>query len=198
MNIRPDQVDDFAAQLQPGFYADPETMREAILHGRSFNLIHVESVFKFDIFPLSSDEFSQTQFRRRQFRETRFGDTPIECAFATAEDTVLSKLIWYRSGGETSSQQWNDLRGILRAQNDHLDLQYLNLWAPRLGVADLLRRLLEEDTAMSLRMRIAMVLIRPFTFVLPHLRWRLACSYSCGMQFTLRGRMRELTCLRFR
>jgi len=144
VSLRLDQVDDFVAGLKPGFYADPEAIRDALKRGRSFNLIHVDSVFKFDFFPLSADEFSQTQFRRRQFRETRFGDTPIECAFATAEDIVLSKLIWYRSGRETSEQQWNDLRGILRTQKGRLDLEYLNVWAPRLGVADLLERLLHE------------------------------------------------------
>jgi hypothetical protein len=63
---------------------------------------------------------------------------------ATAEDTVLNKLRWYRAGGETSERQWNDLRGIVQVSGARLDLAYLNTWAPRLGVADLLERLLHK------------------------------------------------------
>jgi hypothetical protein len=101
-DLRVDQVEELAAQLKADFYADPEMIKEALASGRSFNLIHYASSFKFDIFPLQKDEFSQTQFGRRQFAETRSLGDPIECAVATAEDTVLNKLRWYRAGGETS------------------------------------------------------------------------------------------------
>ena len=145
VTLRADQVEEFAAELRADFYADPEMMQEALARGRSFNLIHYASTFKFDLFPLQADEYSQTQFGRRRFAETRLlADEPIECAFATAEDTILTKLRWYRTGGETSERQWNDLRGILQVSGAALDLDYLKSWAPRLGVADLLDRLLKE------------------------------------------------------
>jgi hypothetical protein len=141
-----DRVDQFAAALKEDFYADADMMKQAIEYGRSFNIIHYASSFKFDIFPLRADEYSQAQFQRRRFAETRaFGDKPIECAFASAEDTILNKLRWYRAGGEVSERQWNDLRGILQTSGGHLDLDYLNAWAPRLGVADLLERLLTSS-----------------------------------------------------
>jgi hypothetical protein len=143
-DIRPDQIEEFAAELKADFYADTEMIKEALARGRSFNLIHLASSFKFDIFPLQKDDFSQTQFARRQVAETTSLGDPIECAVATAEDTILNKLRWYRTGGETSERQWNDLRGILRVSGTRLDLAYLNTWAPRLGVADLLERLLHE------------------------------------------------------
>jgi hypothetical protein len=63
---------------------------------------------------------------------------------ATAEDTILRKLEWYRAGGETSERQWNDLRGVLKVSGPHLDLVYLRHWAPFLKVDDLLERLLAE------------------------------------------------------
>ena len=118
-------------------------MREALEHRRAFNLIHYASSFKFDIFPVQADDYGEMQFRRRRFAETRsFGGEPIECAFATAEDTVLSKLCLYRAVGGVSQQQWNDLRGIMEISGDQLDCDYLRAWASRLGVADLLERLL--------------------------------------------------------
>jgi hypothetical protein len=148
-DLRVDQIDDFAGGLKVDFYADPETMKQAIQRGRSFNVIQLATTFKFDIFPLARDEFSLTQFGRRQFSETKSLGNPIECAVASAEDTILNKLRWYRLGGETSERQWNDLRGIVRIQGDTLDQGYLNIWAPRLGVDDLLERLLHEGTPSS-------------------------------------------------
>ena len=44
---------------------------------------------------------------------------------ATAEDTILAKLEWYRAGGESSERQWNDLRGIARVRGPPLDLACL-------------------------------------------------------------------------
>ncbi len=126
-DLRPDRIEEFVAELTADFYA--------LARRRSFNLIHYASSFKFDIFPLQKDEFSQTQFNRRQFAETTSLGDPIECAVATAEDTVLNKLRWYRFGGETSERQWNDLRGIVRVSGARLDLASLNEWASRLGHA---------------------------------------------------------------
>jgi hypothetical protein len=143
-DLRADQIEEFVAELKADFYAGPEMIKEALAGGRSFNLIHLASSLKFDIFPLQKDDFSQTQFARRKFAETTSLGDPIEFAVATAEDTILNKLRWSRTGGETSERQWNDLRGILRVSGARLDLVYLNTWAPRLGVADLLERLLHE------------------------------------------------------
>jgi hypothetical protein len=72
------------------------------------------------------------------------GPDPIECAVASAEDTILRKLEWYRARGETSERQWNDLRGVLRVSGDMLDRDYLRTWAKYLKVDDLLERLLNE------------------------------------------------------
>jgi hypothetical protein len=144
--ITEDYVEEFAAALKTDFYADPEMMRDSIRSGRPFNLIHFDSPFKYVVFPLPSDQYSRTELARRRFERTSsIGDEPIECAVATAEDTILTKLRWYRAGGETSERQWNDLRGILKVSGAALDAAYLKQWAPQLGVNDLLDKLLEES-----------------------------------------------------
>lgn len=144
-DLRADQVDNLAALLQPDFYADPAMMREALERKRSFNVIHYQTSFKIDVFPLRDDDYSRLSFARRRFEQClSFGLEPLECAVATAEDTILRKLEWYRAWGETSERQWNDLRGVLKVSGPRLDLDYLRQWAPYLKVDDLLEQLRGE------------------------------------------------------
>jgi hypothetical protein len=118
-------------------------MRDALESGRSFNLIHFASSYKFDIFPLLPDAFQQTQFSRRELREIAPGGAKLAVPVATAEDTLLMKLVWYRAGDEVSERQWNDVRGILAVQGLRLDRQYLRHWAAYLKVADLVAAALQ-------------------------------------------------------
>lgn len=34
--------------------------------------------------------------------------------FASPEDTLLHKLVWYKLGNEISDRQWGDILGVLR------------------------------------------------------------------------------------
>jgi len=144
-DLQEDQIEELTGALGSAFYADPATMRQALRMGRAFNLIHFATTFKIDVFPLRKDSYSQVSFARRHFEASRsFGPVPIECAVATAEDTILRKLEWYRSGGGTSERQWNDVRGVLRINRDRLDYDYLQKWAMELRIDDLLAQLLAE------------------------------------------------------
>jgi len=145
VDLRPDQIDEFTAQLHGAFYADAALIREAFGRGRAANLIHFATAYKFDLFPLRKDEYSRVEFARRTFRNIQsLGPEPIECAVASAEDTILRKLEWYRAVGETSERQWNDVRGIVKVSGPQLDQAYLRLWAVHLKVDDLLDQLLRE------------------------------------------------------
>jgi hypothetical protein len=44
---------------------------------------------------------------------------------ASAEDTILAKLRWYKAGNETSTTQWNDVVGVLGTSLNSLDQEYL-------------------------------------------------------------------------
>ena len=56
------------------------------------------------------------------------------------EDTVLRKLLWYRTGGEVSDRQWRDVVQVLRQSRSLIDPRYLDEWAVEIGVEDLLAR----------------------------------------------------------
>jgi hypothetical protein len=144
VDLARDRMEEFAAELAGDFYLDTDTIRDALDRGRSFNLIHFRSAFKFDLFPLGRDDYSRVEFARRRYAELALGGDPIECAVASAEDTIIRKLEWYRAGGESSERQWNDLRGIVRVTGQKLDLAYLRKWSSYVKVADLLERLMAE------------------------------------------------------
>jgi len=136
------------AELGAEFYADPEMMREALRYKRSFNLIHYGSSAKFDVFPLPDDPYSRSELARAAIEEaTLAGAEIIRCKVASAEDTMLSKLVWYRAGGEQSELQWNDLRGLRAVRGSSLDRSYLEKWSRHLQVHDLLERLFAERQA---------------------------------------------------
>lgn len=131
-----------ADALGSDWYADAEQIASAVSAGRSFNIIHKPSFLKFDIFPVT-DEFHQTQLERASEEVLPFHGDAVLCPVATAEDILLAKLRWYRDGGEVSERQWTDIHGIL-AINPGLDFDYVNGWAARLRVGDLLARALAE------------------------------------------------------
>ena len=140
--IKPDQSQPLANALEGEFYADEQAIRRAVLAKRSFNVIHIDSMFKVDIFVATPNEFEASQFERRRAMVLGPGSSPTYVA--SAEDTILAKLRWYRLGNEVSDQQWSDLLNVAKVQGVRLDLSYLRSWAVELGVADLLVRALEE------------------------------------------------------
>jgi hypothetical protein len=48
--------------------------------------------------------------------------------------------MWFRSGGSVSERQWRDVVAVLRQSGPSLDTGYLDDWASRIGVADLLAK----------------------------------------------------------
>jgi hypothetical protein len=142
-DIKTEHVGPLYEALKEVFYLDELAIRKAIARGQSFNAIHFESVFKVDLFVASDDEFARTQLDRRQQKRLAPDQLP-EVYVATAEDTVLAKLRWFRSGNESSQNQWNDVLGILSVVREGLDGEYLRIWAERLGVGDLLQKAFAE------------------------------------------------------
>lgn len=143
-DLKQEHIAAFVAALEIDFYADAQTIRKAIAARRSFNVIYLKTMFKADIFPLNSDDWSQEQMRRRKPEPlTPEPDGP-QAYVCSAEDIILQKLRWFRKSNEVLTEQLKDIRGVLRVQRETLDYDYLNQWAGVLGVADLLAPLLAE------------------------------------------------------
>lgn len=56
---------------------------------------------------------------------------------ATPEDLVVSKLDWFRLGGQCSERQWRDVIGLLQIHAPTLDLAYIERWIDQLDLTDL-------------------------------------------------------------
>ncbi len=105
-------------------------------------MIYNPAVYKFDIFPAVS-HFHSEQLSRSTFESFEFAGERVCFPVLSAEDVVLSKLVWYKKSGGTLSRQLEDIRGVL-AVNPQMDRDYLRERARELGVADLLADLLNS------------------------------------------------------
>jgi hypothetical protein len=142
-DMRLEHIQPLVTALSKEFYADDEMMKDAIEHQSSFNLIHYETAFKVDIFIRKPRAFDQMQLERR--RMSVIATDPEQTVYvASPEDVILSKLEWYRMGGEVSDRQWRDILGVLKTKSEQLDRAYLRKWAKELNVEDLLERALRE------------------------------------------------------
>jgi hypothetical protein len=141
--MRLEHLQPFVSALQAEFYVDDEMIADSIQHNSSFNIIHRETMFKVDVFIPRPRPFLQSQLARAQ-KQTFTFEREVSAKFASPEDTILSKLEWYRLGGEVSERQWRDILGVLKTRAGELDLAYLKKWASELKVADLLERVLQK------------------------------------------------------
>lgn len=129
--------------LENEFYIDADMIGEAIKLHSSFNVIHLETMFKVDIFVLREDISSQEEMARRE--QYQVSDNPPQTLFlSSAEDIILHKLYWFQLGGGVSERQWNDVLGVLQVQHETLDFEYLKRGAKQRGVSQLLEQALDD------------------------------------------------------
>ncbi len=141
--LKPQHVTHLVKALQASFYIDVNMIHEAIQHGSSFNVIHLDTMFKIDIFVLQDDPSSRAEMSRRELYKLS-EESEQGLFLATAEDIIIRKLYWFQLGGGSSERQWNDVLGVLQVQKDKLDYSYLQRGARRMGVVTLLKQAIED------------------------------------------------------
>ena len=138
--LLPSHANPVATSLRDSYYVPAARVVDAIDQRRSFNVIHLETMVKVDVFVSRDRPFDRRAFERVQSAPVEGGGAiPV----SSPEDTLLAKLEWFRRGGEVSERQWTDVLGLLRT-GGHLDANYLRDGARELEVEDLLRRAVDE------------------------------------------------------
>jgi hypothetical protein len=142
-DVRPEHARDLVSRLRPAYYVSEEAIQDAVTNRSSFNVVHLDTMLKVDVFVTRGRPYDAEAFTRA--REEAFDDANEGARFpiATAEDVVLAKLEWFRLGGERSERQWSDVLGVLRINSDSIDRAYLERQARVLGVFDVLVRALD-------------------------------------------------------
>lgn len=138
-------VEEFAARFDAEeFYVDAAMIRDAVRRKSSFNLLHFETGIKVDVFVSKTRPYDLEVMARREMETMSDGTSP---AFQveSAEDLALSKIVWFKSGGEVSDRQWNDVLGVLKTNAFDLDFEYLEKWADELNISHLLEKALDES-----------------------------------------------------
>lgn len=140
--LEADHVEPLVKVLHELYYIPVDRLQSAVRHRSSCNFIHLATMFKIDLFVSKRRDFDRQAAARARPESVDAQVGAPQFPVASPEDTVLSKLEWFRLGGETSERQWWDIVGVLRVTA--VDREHLERWAAALGVSDLLARALAD------------------------------------------------------
>jgi len=132
-------------KLKEEYFIDEEMINDALSTKTSFNIIHLETMLKIDVFILKDHPYYRKAFERKVLDSLQEDSNILNVYLCSPEDVILSKLEWYRLGEETSERQWLDILGVIKVQGDSLDRIYLTDWARKLGVFNLLEKSFSES-----------------------------------------------------
>lgn len=143
-DLKLEHAEPLTRMLSAEFYVDTDMIADAIKHRASFNVVHLATMFKADIFVPGRDSWTREELKRAKLEQFDLADGAVVIRFASPEDTLLHKLVWYKLGNEISERQWRDVLGIMKVQGASLDNLYLDEWADAVDVVALLSRARRE------------------------------------------------------
>ncbi|MEJ7676924.1 MAG: hypothetical protein WKG06_03415 [Segetibacter sp.] len=124
IHLQTKDINALADYFREGYYCDIDAIKEAVKNRSMFNIIDHASGFKADFVILKNEPFRQTEFDRRA--EVDFFGIPVY--IVTAEDLLLSKLIWIQE--IQSNIQMEDIKNLTTVKS--LDWGYINNWIKNL------------------------------------------------------------------
>ena len=159
-DLREEHAGEPHAALEADHYVNEESIRGAVVHRSSFNLVHFGTGLRIDVFVPANSEYEASVRAGRVSEPIGDAADTRHLWVAPAEDTILAKLVWFRCGG-ASQRQWRDVQGVIELRDRDLDMEYLHRWAPVLGVGGLLKEtLMESQGAGRFGLRFCVAFIR--------------------------------------
>lgn len=135
IEILPEDINKFIGEFEADYYVPPARIRHAVLHNKMFNILDQKTIIKIDCVIRKKEEFQNLAFSRRR-RVNYAGD--FEVWIIAKEDLILSKLNWAKN--TKLEMQMRDVASILR---NGYDKNYVEIWAEKLGVQNLLNECLD-------------------------------------------------------
>jgi len=119
-------------------YIDRDMIKDGLNHSGEFNFIHGDTGIKVDFWILEKTPFELSRMKRRVAKSV-LGK---KVYFTSPEDLILSKLQWHQQS--KFSRHLEDAESVLRISGKKLDRNYLKRWAKRLGVSNILDKLITK------------------------------------------------------
>ena len=120
-------VETFVGLFESDFYISREVIKNEVSRRGMFNLIHNRHVIKIDFIVKKSSAYQQSAFSRK--KEVIIEQSPVW--FVTAEDLVISKLLWAKDSH--SEIQLKDVANLMQTV-DNLDVKYIDGWVRELSL----------------------------------------------------------------
>lgn len=143
LNINKDEVSIIIKKFPlEAFYVPPQEviLTEILRKNRGhFNIIHLESGLKADIYLIGSDDFMRWALGRRKFINFKGLQIPI----APPEYVILKKLEFYQEG--KSQKHLDDIKGVLENSRDLIDMKFLIDKAKEKSLYSILQTLLKKN-----------------------------------------------------
>lgn len=113
-------------KLPEEFLVQVDSILEAVENKSMFQVLHLPTMLKFDFWLLTDEEFDKSRFQRR--KKVKVLDQIME--MASAEDTIIQKLRWYKEG--KIEKHLVDAAFVYQIQNEKLDKKYMETWVEKL------------------------------------------------------------------
>jgi len=108
---------------------------------RSFQILHIETLFKVDAFVPHHSRFAESVLAGARRVQIVPG---LEANCMSPEDVIIHKLRWFELGNRVSDRQWNDIVQVLDIQREQLKIDYLLKWSDHFGLKDLFLEAMRE------------------------------------------------------
>jgi len=124
-------------EISKAGYADENMIKDAIRHNGEFNFIDPNSGLKVDFWATKEKSSKPPGFKNRKLKKI----SGQRVYFVSPEDLILSKLQWYQE--TQSSRHIEDVQSVLKISAKKLDMKYLENWAKKLKISEILNKLIK-------------------------------------------------------
>lgn len=137
-NIPSEQVARLLNEAAPLYYFEEDIVGASA----TFVGLHLPSLLKVNIHTCQLDTFTTRVYRRaKTYSLVQEGKA---FSIASPEDILLTQLMEYQKSGEVADDQWNEILGVLKVQDECLALDYLKQWSTIFTVDGLLYKAFED------------------------------------------------------